>query len=98
MLIHLNAILQIDRKVEQLLSYDTRCSMVNFYVSTLLFKYGILEESSVVVALFLIHERKFQSHQQHLFEILRRYCKTNLKNVLKLLVWKSSMLLKLRRH
>ena len=81
MLVHLNAILQIVPKVEQLLSYDTTFSMGDFYVSALLFKYGILEESPVVPALFLIHERKFQSHHQHLFEILRRYCKTNLKNV-----------------
>ena len=47
----------------------------------LLFKYSILEESPVVPALFLIHERKFQSHYQHLFEILRRYCKANLRNI-----------------
>ena len=74
-------ILQIVPKVEQLLSYDTTFSMVDFYVSTVLFKYGIIEESPVVPAWFLNHEHKFQSHHQHLFEILRRYCKTNLKNV-----------------
>ena len=53
MLVHLNAILQIVPKVEQLLSYDTAFSMLDFYVSTLFFKYGILEESPVVPALFL---------------------------------------------
>ena len=46
-----------------------------------LFKYSILEERPVVPALFLIHERKFQSHHQHLFEILRRYCKAHLRNI-----------------
>ena len=74
MLVHLNAILQIVPKVEQLLSYDTTFSVGDFYVSALLFKYGILEESPVVPALFIIHERKFQSHHQHLLEILRMYC------------------------
>ena len=56
-------------------------SLGDFYVSAMLFKYSILEESPVVPALFLIHERKFQSHHQHLFEILRRYCKANLRNI-----------------
>ena len=74
----MNAILQIFPKVEQLLSYDTWFSMGDFYVSASLFKYGILEESPAVPALFLIHERKFQSHYQHLYDILRRYCKDQL--------------------
>ena len=68
MLMHLGSILQMVPKEEQLLSYDTTFSMGDFYVSALLFKYSILEESPVVPALFLIHERKFQSHYQHLFE------------------------------
>ena len=75
MLGHLNTVLENVPKVDQLLSYDTTFSMGDFYVSALLFKYGIFENSPVVPALFLIHERKFQSHHQHLFEILRRYCK-----------------------
>ena len=49
-------------------------------MSALLFKHSILEKRPVVPALFLVHERKFRSHRQHLFEVLRRYCKDNLKN------------------
>ena len=75
LLVQLNAILQIVPKVEHLTSNNTTFSMADFYVSSLLFKYGILEESP----LFFTHERKFQSHHQHLFEILRRYWKANLK-------------------
>ena len=81
MLMHLNSVLQVVPKVEQLLSYDTTFLMRDFYVSALLFKHSILEESPVVPALFLVHERKFQSHHQHLFEVLRRYCKGNLKTL-----------------
>ena len=94
MLMHLNSVLQVVPKVEQLLSYDTTFLMRDFYVSALLFKHSILEESPVVPALFLVHERKFQSHHQHLFEVLRRYCKGNLKNI----ALATDMQLKLRQH
>ena len=52
---HLYYILQIVPKVEQLLSYDTTFSMGDFYVPALFFKNRILEERSVVPALFLVH-------------------------------------------
>ena len=51
MLMHLNSVQQVVPKVEQLLSYDTTFSMGDFYVSALLFKHSILEESPVVPAL-----------------------------------------------
>ena len=81
MLMHLNSILHVVPKVEQLLSYNATFSIGDFYVPALLFKHRILEESPVVPALFFVHERKSQSHHQHLFDILRRCCKGNLKTL-----------------
>ena len=57
----LDRILLIDPAIPQLLSYDTTFQLGDFYVSTLLFRHVIFKESPVIPALFLIHERKFQS-------------------------------------
>ena len=77
MLMHLGSILQVVPKEEQLLSYDTTFSMGDFYVSALLFKYSILEESRVVPALFLIHERKFQNHHVKCLEMQIKVTEVN---------------------
>ena len=53
----------------QLLSYDTTFQLGDFYVSSLLFRHVIFKESPIIPALFLIHERKFQSVHETLFQI-----------------------------
>ena len=70
---HLNSILEVVSKVEQLLSYDATFSMEDFAFQTWHFR------RKSCGPCFLTHLRKFQTHHQHLFEILRRYCKGNLK-------------------
>ena len=52
----------------QLLSYDTTFQMGNFYVSTLLFRHLIFQESPCIPAIFMIHERKFTETHQELFK------------------------------
>ena len=42
--------------------------MGDFYVSTLLFRHLIFEESPCIPALFIIHERKFSETHQELFK------------------------------
>ena len=42
--------------------------MRNFYVSTLLFRHLIFQESPCIPAIFMIHERKFTETHQELFK------------------------------
>ena len=65
----LDRILLIDSAMPQLLSYDTTFQLGDFYVSSLLFRHVIFKESPIIPALFLIHERKFQSVHETLFQI-----------------------------
>ena len=65
----LDRILLIDSSLPQLLSYDTTFKLGDFYVSMLLFRHVIFKESPVIPALFLIHERKFQSTHEIFFQI-----------------------------
>ena len=65
----LDRILLIDSSFPQLLSYDTTFKLGDFYVSTLLFRHVIFKESPVIPALFLIHERRFQSTHEIFFQI-----------------------------
>ena len=65
----LDRVLLIDSSLPQLLSYDTTFQLGDFYVSPLLFRHVIFKESPVIPALFLIHERKFQSTHETFFRI-----------------------------
>ena len=65
----LDRVLLIESANPQLLSYDTIFQLGDFYVSTLLFRHTIFKESPVIPALFLIHERKFQTTHEILFRI-----------------------------
>lgn len=65
----LDRILLIDSAMPQLLSYDMTFQLGDFYVSSLLFRHVIFKESPIIPALFLIHERKFQSVHETLFQI-----------------------------
>ena len=73
-LMHLNSILEVVPKVEQLLSYDAMCSMGDFAFQSWYFR-----RKSCGPCFSDPREESFQSHHQHLFESLRRYCKGNLK-------------------
>lgn len=70
----LNAVLQVDSDLPQLLSYDTTFQLGDFYLSPLLFRHTMFSSSPVIPVLFLIHERKFQSvHEefmQHVSELV----------------------------
>lgn len=66
----LDCLLLINSTLTQLLSYDTTFQLGDFYVSPLLFRHTLFTESPVVPALFLIHERKFQTAHEKLFEIV----------------------------
>ena len=53
--------LQMDSERPQLLSYDTTFQLGDFYLSPLLYRHTLFSHSPVIPALFLIHERKFQT-------------------------------------
>ena len=64
----LNSILsELDRIISAgtqspiLLSYDTTFKLGDFYVSPLLFRHVLCEQSPTIPAAFVVHERKFQS-------------------------------------
>ena len=65
----LDRLLVLESPLSQLLSYDTTFKLGDFYVSCLLFRHNLFRESPVIPALFLIHERKFQSVHEKLFEV-----------------------------
>lgn len=52
----------------QLLSYDTTFQLGDFYVSTLLFRHIVFEQSPCIPVMFLIHERKFTETHEQMFE------------------------------
>ena len=54
-------VLQVSSQTSQLLSYDTTFQLGDFYLSSLPFRHIAFTPSPVLPALFLIHERKFQS-------------------------------------
>jgi len=51
----------------QLLSYDTTFQLGDFYVSILCFRHTLFKEAPVILAAFLVHERKFEEHHKELF-------------------------------
>lgn len=63
----LDRLLLVDSPSQQLLSYDTTFQLGYFYVSPLLFRHTLFTESPVLPALFLIHERKFETAHEQLF-------------------------------
>jgi len=65
----LDRLLLVNSPSTQMLSYDTTFQLGDFYVSPLLFRHTLFVESPVVPALFLIHERKFETAHEQLFEI-----------------------------
>lgn len=75
MLYELKDSLQTNNKYEQLLSYGTRFSMGDFYVPAFLSKHQAFEEKPVLPDLFMLHERKFQTHHELVFDTLKQYCK-----------------------
>lgn len=66
----LNLLLQMESEKPQLLSYDTTFQLGDFYLSPLLFRHTLFTTSPVIPALFLIHERKFQSTHEAFMECL----------------------------
>ena len=55
----------------QIMSYDTTFQLGDFYISAFSFKHTLFEESPVIPAAFVVHERKFQQcHEQLLIELL----------------------------
>lgn len=75
----LDALIQIETDLPQLLSYDTTFQLGDFYLSPFLFRHTIFDQSPVVPALFLIHERKFQ----HVHEELMRTLAAMIPNLVK---------------
>ena len=65
----MDRLLLTESQSKQLLSYDTTFKLGDFYVSPLLFRHTIFKEAPVIPALFLIHERKFQTTDEMLFQI-----------------------------
>ena len=65
----LDRLLLVDSPSQQLLSYDTTFQLGDFYVSPLLFRHTLFTESPVLPALFLIHERKFETAHEQLFKL-----------------------------
>ena len=66
----LDLILQMDSERPQLLSYDTTFQLGDFYLSPLLYRHTLFSDSPVIPALFLIHERKFQSTHENFMQTL----------------------------
>ena len=53
-----------------LLSYDTTFRLGDFYVSSLLFRHVLFNQSPVIPAAFMLHERKFQSTHEEFMKII----------------------------
>ena len=51
----------------QLLSYDTTFQLGDFYVSPLIVRHSIFNQKPCIPAMFMIHERKFNSTHQEMF-------------------------------
>ena len=52
------------------MSYDTTFQLGDFYVSPLLFRNILFSKSPVMLAIFLIHERKLKSSHEELMRII----------------------------
>ena len=74
----LDQVLLLDSQSSQLLSYDTTFQLGDFYVSTLCFRHTLFKEAPVIPAAFLIHERKFQTNHEELFNVCSK-CVQSLK-------------------
>ena len=72
----LDLILQMDSERPQLLSYDTTFQLGDFYLSPLLYRHTLFSNSPVMPALFLIHERKFQSTHETFMQNLAKLVPT----------------------
>ena len=72
----LDHILQVDSECSQLLSYDMTFQLGDFYVSPLLYRHTLFSTHPVMPALFIIHERKFQSVHEHLMQCLAKMVPT----------------------
>lgn len=66
----LDLILQMGSERPQLLSYDTTFQLGDFYLSPLLYRHTLFSDSPVIPALFLIHERKFQTTHENFMQSL----------------------------
>ena len=60
----------LDTKSGTLLGYDTTFKLGDFYVSILVFRHAVFNESPVIPVAFLIHDRKFQKVHERFFEQL----------------------------
>ena len=54
----------------QLLSYDTTFQLGDFYVSAILFRNVLCKKSTVMPAMFLVHERKLHSTHVQMMEVI----------------------------
>ena len=63
----LDRVLLLNSPSAQLLSYDTTFQLGDFYVSILCFRHTLFKEAPVILAAFLVHERKFEEHHKELF-------------------------------
>ena len=66
----LERVMYLDSKT-QCLSYDTTFQLGDFYVSTLIFRHILFKEMPCMPVLFMLHERKFQTHHELLFTFLK---------------------------
>ncbi len=68
----INALLMLPNTF-QLLSYDTTFQLGDFYVSTLIVRYGIFDQKPCVPVAYMIHERKYgATHQEMLKECIKK--------------------------
>ena len=66
----LNRIISAITKTLILLSYDTTFQLGDFYVSPLLFRHVLFNESPIIPAAFMLHERKFQSAHEEFMKYI----------------------------
>jgi len=72
---HFQEILRISHDLPTMqLSYDTTFNLGDFYISILLFRYTIFQESPVVPLAYMIHERKYTSTHTAFFQYLQSIC------------------------
>ena len=65
-----NRLLTIQLSSPQLLSYDTTFQLGDFYVSPLLFRNNLFQNSPVMPAMFAIHERKLKVTHDEMMRIV----------------------------
>ena len=66
----LNRIISAVTKTPILLPYDTTFQLGDFYVSPLLFRHVLFNESPIIPAAFMLHERKFQSAHEEFMKYI----------------------------